>query len=339
MSIPFLALLSVFMHTYGTDTSLTSDLRASVNLGANANIKYLWAIPLEEVRFFSPEDRSKALLPDWMRADLVIMATELYNDFLSSSNLTNLDKRDAESIVSAFRDYQMNIFSESNGLFNVSVLQKSLPSVNKSSRVRDAAVGVESFRMLLGKVAADFAAKMGFLGGTKFLYQARMWAEVLGPGDAVLPKNFADTGAVAAGILFAHIPNGTVGTPAVELLDPRGHNPPFGKDEVIPAAIGSGFMYPGWVNRMSRSHRCCEGDPKNFLDTHRIDWGFEIGLFQYPEKVLKKFYDLENCPFQNGFRRMDGQLFFELDVEELVKLDFSGALPDKAETGSLLPQS
>jgi hypothetical protein len=319
---------AAFIQVYSSNSSLSTESFTPIDLGANGNIKFLWAIPLEEVRFFSPQDSQKALLPDWMRSDLNIVALELYKDFLARADVSSLDDRDAESLVSAFVAYQMEIFE--NGLFNATKLTQHLGG-NLSAPVRDAIIGVDGFRRLLGKVATDFAEKMGFLGGSKYLYQAKIWAEVLAPGDAVLPKNFAASGAVAAGVLFTHIPQDTTGTPVIELLDPRGHNPPFGKDEVLNAKVGSGFLYPGWVDRMTLSHRCCQndssipdtllGDVGDILRTHRIDWGFEVGLFQYPDSVLRNFFDLENCPFQNGFRRLDGQLFFDLSVQELVKLE------------------
>lgn len=301
----------------------------------NANIKYLWAVPMERVNFFSPDGGQHALAPDWMRSDLNKVAVVLYKHFLASADLSHVDKRDAEAIVSEFRKFQRKIFSDSNGLFNSTLLVTELEQqgIVLDEEMRDAIVSAESFRVLLGKVATDFAGKMMFQGGTKFLYQARMWAEVLGSGDAVQSHNYAESGAVAAGVVFTNIPEGTIGHPAVELLDPRGHNPPFGRDEVIDAQPGLGFMYPGWVNRLTVSHRCCNesgpADPNDLLTSHRIDWAFEIGLFQYPEAVVTRFYDLEKCPFQNGYKRPDGQLFFNLDVEELVKLEFNGAIPER----------
>ncbi len=248
----------------------------------------------------------------------------MYKKFLKTSDTSHLDMRDAESVMREFKNFQIkNIFNESNGLFNSTLMMDAFTVDELTDDLRNAITATESFRVLVAKVATDFSDKMMFEGGTKYLYQARMWAEVFDSGDAILPHNYALSGASAAGLVFTHLPPGTIGSPSVELLDPRGHNPPFGKDESLPVSVGTGYFYPGWVNRMSRSHRCCSShavvDPENLLSTHRIDWAFEIGLFQYPEPVLHKFFDLERCPFQHGFRRIDGQLHFNLEVEELVK--------------------
>ena len=287
--------------------------------------------------FFSPDASKKALVPDWMRNDLNKVAIALYKRFLNSTDLTSEDKRNAESVVKAFRQYQLrDILGHTNGLFNATVVSDALTTEDEplSEELREAISAAESFRSLLGKVATDFADKMLFEGGTKYLYQARMWAEVFESGDAVLPHNYATSGAFGAGIVFTHIPRGTTGSPGIELLDPRGHNPPFGRDQIFEVTVGNGYLYPGWLDRMTMSHRCCNSDhpadPSDLLTSHRIDWAFEIGLFQYPEPVLNRFFDLERCPFQEGFRRPDGQLHFDLEVEELVKLQFPGINAEKS---------
>jgi hypothetical protein len=333
MTLIRIAVLSmvVFIKSYSQETNVSTKVtpQNSDMHNVNGNIKFLWAVPLEQVRFFSPEGNQMSLAPDWMRDDLNKVAVELYKRFLTTVDLTHIDSRDAESIAKAFKEYQLGIFKDSRGLFNSTVLFDHFGNV--TDNLRDSILGAESFRVLLGKVATDFTGKMLFLGGTKFLYQARIWAEVLGAGDAIQSHNYATSGAAAAGVVFTNLPNGTVGTPRIELLDPRGHNPPFGKDEFLTATTGVGFLYPGWVNRLTVPHRCCSNeypaDPSDLLTSHRIDWAFEIGLFQYPEPVLNRFFDLEKCPFQKGFMRPDAQLFFNLDVEELAKLEFQG-LPE-----------
>jgi hypothetical protein len=330
-----ICLLGVFIPSYSdavTNVSTQTQLPPNVN----GNIQFLWAVPLEKVTFFSPDGTQPALAPDWMRNDLNKVAVTLYKYFMNTADLSHIDQRDAEAIVGEFRKFQKGIFSESHGLFNSTLLIAEFENrggITVDDELKDAIISAESFRFLLGKVATDFAGKMLFLGGTKYLYQARMWAEVLGSGDAVQSHNYAESGAVAAGVVFTNLPEGTMGTPGVELLDPRGHNPPFGVDEFIDAIPGTGFLYPGWVNRLTMSHRCCNAsspaDPTDPLSSLRIDWGFEIGLFQYPEPVVARFFDLEKCPFRNGHKRLDGQLFFNLDVEELVKLELKDEVPER----------
>ena len=292
----------------------------------NGNVQYLWAVPLEKIHLF-PNGQAglNPLLPDWMRHDLNIVAMELYMKFLGEADLTQRDPRDAEATVSLFRHFQRDLHNASD---YVSFLAP------ETETVRRAIVSLGGFQRLLGKIATDFVSRMGFSGGTKFLYQARLRAEVLAPGDTVAPRSGASEGAVASGVVFTHIPPGTRGTPVMEVLDPRGHNPPFGKDEKIPAQVGLGLMFPSWVNRMTPPHRWRrdevqpavvedDGDGEvtyELMKSHRIDWVFEIGLFQYSHDVLVNFVDLENCPFQNGYRQMEAQSFFNLEVEELVKL-------------------
>jgi hypothetical protein len=327
---PLGILAYVFLHVYVEASEVSTATTASTEaVSVNGNIQFLWATPLEKVHFFSPDGSQKSLVPDWMRADLNKVALALYKKFINSTDTSNLDRRNAESIMREFKKYQVEkIFQSSNGLFNSTVLMDTLSPDELTEELKDAIQATESFRVLVGKVATDFTDKMMFHGGTKFFYQARIWAEVFDSGDAILPHNYAQSGAFAAGLVFTNLPPGTMGKPSVELLDPRGHNPPFGKDESLAMSVGTGYLYPGWVNRMTKPHRCCSLDfppnPNDLLTSHRIDWAFEIGLFQYPEPVLQRFYDLERCPFQDGFRRIDGQLHFNLEVEELVKLEFQG---------------
>lgn len=298
----------------------------------NSNVQFLWAVPLERILFFSPNDNGgKPLLPDWMRQDMNLIALELFERFqaeMRTSNIT-LDSRDAESTVKAFREFQHTYLprgsNNSTDLYNLlcgsSVSNGTDDELDLSCESTQRAIAsLSGFGKLLGKVATDFVDRMGFAGGTKFLYQARMWAEVLGPGDFVEPKNVATEGAVAAGVIFTHIPPDTEGTPRFELLDPRGHNPPFGHDQRLEAQPGVGLLFPGWVDRLTPPHRLKKGGGA-FPGSHRIDWVFEIGLFQFPEEALVRFYDLEMCPFAHSYNVPANQHFLQLDVEELVKID------------------
>jgi hypothetical protein len=151
-----------------------------------------------------------------------------------------------------------------------------------------------------------------------------MWAEVLAPGDAVASHNTITQGSVASGAVFTHIPPGTLGKPIFELIDPRGHNPPFGKDHGMPAITGMGIIYPSWVNRMTPPHRWRKNETDyiedDIMGSHRIEWVFDIGLFRYSREVLVEFLDLENCPFQYASGQIQAQNFFDLAVEELVKI-------------------
>lgn len=320
----FLILVTVFIVAYGNVSErvfVDEDMFEPREQGVNGNIQYLWAVPVERVNFFSPDGRLQhPLLPDWMREDLNLVAFQLYNKFLDESDLSDADLRDAESTVKQFKQFQLDLFPR--GLLNSTILE-SVFSDSMTPRLRDAVVSVDSFRRLLGKVGIDFVQRMGFGGGTRFMYHARMWAEVLAPGDAVQPRNSALDGSVASGIVFTHSPNATLGRPGFELIDPRGHNPPFGKDEILLSQPGRGLLFPSWVNRMTLPHRVNETliDGDDLSTSHRVDWAFEIGLFQFPDEVLKNFVDLEHCPFQRGFRRLDGQIFFNLNIEELVALE------------------
>ena len=298
----------------------------------NSNVQFLWAVPLERILFFSSpnEDGGKPLLPDWMRQDMNLIALQLYERFqaeMRTSNITH-DSRDAESTVKAFREFQHTYLprgsNNSTDLHNLLCGSSANETHNELDLNREstqrAIASLSGFGKLLGKIATDFVDRMGFSGGTKFLYQARMWAEVLAPGDFVEPKNVAAEGAVAAGVIFTHIPPDAEGTPRFELLDPRGHNPPFGQDQRLEAQQGVGLLFPAWVDRLTPPHRLKQGgaiSPRS----HRIDWVFEIGLFQFPEEALVRFYDLEMCPFAHSFNVPANQHFLQLDVEELVKID------------------
>jgi hypothetical protein len=312
-------LLTVFMSVYGSnETSLSKQAVAEHTPSANTNVQYLWAIPIQKLVFFAGEEtRVTPLLPDWMREDLNIVATEFYKQFLNHADFSDLDPRDAEATVKMFREYQRDMVV--NGTDWRTAFPELIPE--ELERAIRATTG---FQKLLGKIGTEFISRMGFTGGSRMLYQARMWAEVLGPGDAVAPQNEILDGGVATGVVFTHIPNGTLGNPILELLDPRGHNPPFGKTEEIPAKTGMGIMYPRWVDRMTPPHRWSGDrsaiDSNNLLKSHRIDWVYEIGLFRYPKGVLLRVVDLEDCPFRSASDQPAAQNFYQLDVEQLISI-------------------
>ena len=297
----------------------------------NSQIQYLFGIPLERVQFFSLEDSSETyesddpddggeaaqsnfltdvLLPDWMRDDLNEIASDLYLKFQNEADLSHLDSRDAEAIIREFSKFQLDYLRINNDTMS---FWKNRDSLRQS---------FFGFQTLLAKIGTDFANKMGFEGGTKNLYSARLHAEVFGSGDAVSPQSAIQSGAVASGVVFTNLPPTTIGSSFFELMDPRGHNPPFGKDEKIKVYSGAGLLYPAWLTRFVPPHRHPKLEAplsrESILSSHRIDWIFEIGLFQYRREVLSSFVDFEKCPFQDGFRMIEAQVFFNLDVEQLV---------------------
>jgi hypothetical protein len=288
---------------------------------ANTNIQYLFSLPLETIRIFPGDDGSAALLPDWMREDLNVLAVRLYDRFLDQLDHSDKDYRDAEWVLREFRKWQLEVV-------DINRLDALRDVLNNENDPPTMLATFEGIRKLLGKIGTDFVNKMGFPGGSKFLYMARMWAEVLGPGDAVAPTFMASEGAQIAGVIHTHAPSGIKGSPVFEILDPRGHNPPFGKDERMNAIPGVAMLFPAWATRMTPPHRCCvEGvEPNEFeqreprLANHRIDWVFEIGLFQYPQEELEKFVDWENCPFKDSYSIHYTQSHFDLSLSELVAL-------------------
>lgn len=321
-------LSAVFIVAYGSEIDHPHVPATPI---VNTNIQYLWSVPLQKVHFFpttnhTSDEGFNPLLPPWMREDLNLVAIEMYKRFLAHADFSNVDPRDAESTVRLFREFQRK------RVVNGTEWASFFEGENMSEDLGKALRSTKGFQNLLGKVSTEFFGRMGFSGGSRFLYQARMWAEVLGPGDAVQPQNVVTDGAVAAGAVFTHIPKGTQGTPVVELLDPRGHNPPFGKDEHVTAQEGMGLMFPAWVNRMTPPHKWeppatqDEGEIDELLKNHRIDWVFEIGLFKYEREVLIDFVDLENCPFQSAPKQIAAQNFYNLDVPELLKLTFQNAM-------------
>ena len=108
---------------------------------------------------------------------------------------------------------------------------------------------------------------------------------------------------------------------------PRGHNPPFGQDQRLVAQVGMGLIFPGWVDRLTPPHRhpadIGEDTEFDLLKSHRVDWVFEVGLFQYPKDALVRFFDLEMCPFGHSNEVAENQQFFQLDIEELVKIELA----------------
>lgn len=300
--------------------SILSALHAEIR--TNANISFLWAVPLEKISLFGPEE-SEALLPDWMREDLNLVAMELYEAFLKQHNSELEDARDASARVEAFKDFQRRNFprgaNNATDLIDFFIMKEK----GVSDNFKRAISAVSGVGKLIGKISTDFVNRMGFNGGTKFLYQARMWAEVLGPGDAVQSRNDATLGAVASGVVFTKIPDTTEGTPRFELLDPRGHNPPFGQDQRLVAQQGVVLLFPGWVDRLTPPHRIkfVDGGRAENQNLLRIDWIFEIGLFQFSESTLMRFFDLEMCPFARSFDVIDNQQLFKLQLEDLISLN------------------
>ena len=291
----------------------------------NGHIQYLYGIPLERVHFFPAANGTlPALLPDWMRGDLNLVAVGLYEKFLreNSALLAAGDPRDAEATIRAFRSWQQRFAFLHNETLLMEFLDPTTPEL------KSAVLSVAGFQRLLGKIGTDFAQKMGFEGGSKFLYQARMHAEVFGPGDATSPSSYGAEGGVASGVVFTHLPPATLGGSFFEIMDPRGQNPPFGKDEKIPLSLGVGLVFPSWLRTFTPPHRTQNPNPNHMsknnsttiLDTHRIDWVFQIGLLQYDKRVRTMFVDYEQCPFTNGFREPAAQVYFDLAVEELVAL-------------------
>ena len=304
------------------ECTITSPGNAPPGNVANGQIEYLFGIPLERVWMFPGEDVASSdvyLLPDWMRDDLNAVAVELYlkfmNEYLDDSKL---DVRNAESVISAFTEFQHLMITNETELVEF---------LNPNEELKKSIGSFFGFKRLLGKLGTDFANKMGFGGGTKFLYTARLHAEVFGPGDATNPSSYASEGGVAAGVIFTHLPTSTIGASYFEIMDPRGHNPPFGKDENIKIQVGLGLMFPSWLQTFTPPHRHAQpaNKPpllthKDIYDTHRIDWIFEIGLFQYSRAVRSGFVDYEHCPFQDASKVPSGQILFKLNVEELVAL-------------------
>lgn len=302
---------------------------ASIAPPGNTNIQYLFSLPMERVRLFPGDapDGIEPLLPDWMRHDMNMLALRLYGLFLSQLDVKKKDYRDAEWTLKQFRDWQMNQVA-TNDIDKLRSLLDNDDDDDNNKKKKTYVTSFEGLRNLLAKIGTDFTHKMGFTGGTKYMYKARLWAEVMGSGDAVAPTFMAGSGAQITGVIHTHIPSRLKGNPVFEILDPRGHNPPFGQDERITAVPGTMLLFPAWATRMVPPHRCCRNDlePSEIekkvplLATHRIDWVVEIGLFQYPMEELVKFVDWESCPFKESYSNYFTQSHFDLNLPDLISL-------------------
>ena len=284
----------------------------------NGNIQYLFSLPVERIHLFATssddEERvGKPLLPNWMREDLNRLALVLYENFLSTVDVSERDERDASWIINQFKLWQLKEkrINETSNLLEL---------VGEENRAL--AESYEGFRKLLPKIGIDFTDKMGATAGSRHVFQARLWAEVFTPGDALSPTFMGSEGAQVVGVVHTNLPRGIKGSPTFEIIDPRGQNPPFGKDRRYVAKTGLGILMPGWVTRMTPPHRCCEPgtDASDDLERMRIDWIFEIGLFQYSSNVLTRYVDFENCPFANSHDMLMTQNFFDLDLQTLVHM-------------------
>jgi hypothetical protein len=274
------------------------------------NVQFLWAAPIERIQLFpSPtQPEFPALLPESVRIGLNELGIEFYKIYKNSTFYKNLriDSRDAESVLNGFREFQHQNSNEIRDSIN-SKFHKQFEIYFEISN-------------LLSKITTDFVTRMGFGGGTKYLYSTRLFAEVLAPGDAVAPRSHLSNGAVAGGVIFTHLPHGTLGNAFYELIDPRGANPPFGDDKKIPVTVGTGYIYPAWVSRMTPSHRHPGPETADIMDTHRIDWSFEIGLFTFDKRVREKFVDWEKCPFKDFSFLLNNQLNFEINLESILSI-------------------
>jgi hypothetical protein len=299
----------------------------------NTNIQYLFAMPVERIHVFGPGGKeSKALLPYWMMEDLNLLAVELYELFLRDVQSIDgrRDERDASWLIRQFRKWQFETARIGNAT-ELTEFMRLVSDDEKGSRVSELLIqSFNGFTKLLPKIGADFVDRMGPTRGTRFVYKARVWAEVYSPGDARSPELMSKNGAEVFGVVHTHLPTRTKGRPTFEIIDPRGQNPPFGNDQRFIAQEGVAMFLPGWVTRMVPPHRCCKPDNKDskpysdieervsMLKTHRIDWVFEIGVFGYSVEDMMAYFDYEKCPFKNNNEM--NQVFLDLDLEKLVSI-------------------
>ncbi len=328
----YLTLIALFLsHCDGsidTFTSSSSDI-------VNANIQYLFALPIERVHLFGTSEDTvvgKPLLPNWMMNDLNKLALKMRTIFQSTVRMDNRDERDASWIQRRFKHWQLNEIRINETMNLLSLVGD-----------RELVESYEGLRKLLPKIGIDFTSKMGATTGSRHVFQARLWAEVFEPGDAISPTFMGSDGAQVVGVVHTNLPKGIKGNPTFEIIDPRGQNPPFGKDQRFIAQTGVALLMPGWTTRMTPPHRCCDppvGPDDPLTDSLRIDWVFEIGLFQYPKDVLTRYVDYENCPFSNTHEELMTQSFFDLELETLVNMKPPPEVMKRIEManiGSLLP--
>lgn len=308
----FLVIVIFLSHVDCAIESFTSSTSEVVN----GNIQYLFALPVERVHLFETSDNEtvggKPLLPNWMRNDLNKLALRLREIFTSTVPMPDRDERDASWVQRRFKDWQLSEM-------RINDTANLLSLINE----RELVESYEGLRKLLPKIGIDFTNKMGAITGSRHVFQAKLWAEVFLPGDAMSPTFMGKDGAQVVGVVHTNLPKGIKGNPTFEIIDPRGQNPPFGKDQRYIAQTGVGLLMPGWATRMTPPHRCCDppvrpDDP--LTDLVRIDWVFEIGLFQYPKDVLTRYVDYENCPFSNTHEELMTQSFFDLELETLVNM-------------------
>ena len=316
--ILFLFTLVILSLGEGTNDSFPIDTFTAEDSSTvvNGNIQYLFSLPVERVHVFEDSENGtgKPLLPNWMREDLNSLAIKLREIFFAQIDMPNRDVRDASWVLRRFRHWQ---------LFEARINETSNLVDLVGEENRELAEAYEGFRKLLPKIGIDFTNKMGATTGSRYVFQARLWAEVLAPGDAISPTFMGSDGAQVVGVVHTNLPKGIKGSPTFEIIDPRGQNPPFGKDQRFIAKTGVALLMPAWATRMTPPHRCCDPpvDPdSDALDSFRIDWVFEIGLFQYPTDVLTRYIDYENCPFTNSHEVSMSQNFFDLDLQNLVNM-------------------
>lgn len=272
----------------------------------------LWSLFRLNSRFASKENEDPSDLPYKTRAlfaspmiefsipestakELARHGLERFDSFKNSGELHKVqrtDPRDASIGVTGFVKYQENL------------------------RLRAAQSQTQDLDGRLQAMACEYAMKAvrsQFPKESK-QYSCWSWFEVYQRGDAVHPEILGHDGAYIAGttylgsrcartqerkslgadknalsseVLYLERRN------VVELMDPRGHNPPFGTDFFVPfEKLGVGQLWPSWLPRMvAPSHSRCESV---FL------W-YKIGVMHLPREMRDWSFDWDSCPFERSF--------------------------------------